>query len=152
MPKPNVLAAFAIRFCQRNSFPLCKGSKLQNSAFAEFWDCLPVFALECFSANETGVFFPNSAPLNSGLWLGAFGKVWLFRCQSRSFRPTLLPLETPVLPTAVCKSSRIRHSPNSGTVCRFPVLPTLCAKTPEFGFRRILGLFAGFRLGMFFRQ
>ena len=27
-------------------------------------------------------FFPNSAPLNSGLWLGAFGKVWLFRCQS----------------------------------------------------------------------
>ena len=62
--------------------------------------------------------------LNSGLWLGAFGKVWLFRCQSgirglwlgafgksgffrcqsRSSRLTLLPLETPVLPTAVCKS------------------------------------------------
>ena len=31
------------------------------------------------------------------------------------------------------KSSRIRHSPNSGTVRRFPVLPTPCAKTREFG-------------------
>ena len=26
--------------------------------------------------------------LNSGLWLGAFGKQGLFRCQSRSFRPS----------------------------------------------------------------
>ena len=42
-------------------------------------------------------------------------------------------LVTPVLSAAVCKSSRIRHSPNSGTVCRFPVLPTPCAKTREFG-------------------
>ena len=40
-------------------------------------------------------------------------------------------LETPVLPTALCKSSRIRHSPNSGTVRRFPVLPTPCAKTAK---------------------
>ena len=40
-------------------------------------------------------------------------------------------LVTPVLPTALCKSSRIRHSPNSGTVCRFPVLPTPCAKTAK---------------------
>ena len=40
-------------------------------------------------------------------------------------------LVTPVLPTALCKSSRIRHSPNSGTVRRFPVLPTPCAKTAK---------------------
>ena len=57
MPKPviptNVLAAFATRFCLRHCVFLCKGTKLQNSAFAEFWDCLPdflwrnlVFALE----------------------------------------------------------------------------------------------------------
>ena len=38
-----------------------------------FCDSLPVFALECFSANETGVL---------GLWLGAFGKSGLFMCQS----------------------------------------------------------------------
>ena len=41
-----------------------------------FCDSLPVLAL------ELGTPHPNSAPLNSGLWLGAFGKVWLFRCQS----------------------------------------------------------------------
>ena len=29
------------------------------------------------------------------------------------------------------KSTRIRHSPNSGTVRRFPVLPTPCAKTAK---------------------
>ena len=40
-------------------------------------------------------------------------------------------LETHVLTTAVCKSSRIRYSPNSGTVRRFPVLPTPCAKTAK---------------------
>ena len=40
-------------------------------------------------------------------------------------------LVTPVLSAAVCKSSRIRHSPNSGTVRRFPVLPTPCAKTAK---------------------
>ena len=35
--------------------------------------------------------------------------------------------------SAKAKSSRIRHSLNSGTVRRFPVLPTPCAKTREFG-------------------
>ena len=69
--------------------------------------------------------FPNSAPLNSGLWLGAFGKVWLFRCQSRSFRPTLLPPLQPwfVKETAFfsAKAQKLKNSakPNSGTVCRF---------------------------------
>ena len=33
--------------------------------------------------------------------------------------------------SAKAKSSRIRHSPNSGTVRRFPVLPTPCAKTAK---------------------
>ena len=35
-------------------------------------------------------------------------------------RGELLRLVTPVLPTALCKSSRIRLAPNSGMVCRFP--------------------------------
>ena len=46
-------------FAKKNSVSLCKGTKLQNSAKPNSWDCLPVFALECFSANETGVFFPE---------------------------------------------------------------------------------------------
>ena len=66
-----VLAAFATLVCQRNCVFLCKGTKLQNSAkpnsgtvrrfpvlptpCAKTPDSLPVFALECFSANETGV-------------------------------------------------------------------------------------------------
>ena len=33
--------------------------------------------------------------------------------------------------SAKAKSFRIRHSPNSGTVRRFPVLPTPCAKTAK---------------------
>ena len=41
-----VLAAFATRFCLRHCVFLCKGKKLQNSAFAEFSDCLPV---SCFT-------------------------------------------------------------------------------------------------------
>ena len=46
---------------------------------------------------------------------------------------------------------------NSWTVCRFPVLPTPCAKTAKsYAFcvirrSRILGLYAGSRFGMFFR-
>ena len=32
---------------------------------------------------------------------------------------------------ALCQNSRIRLSPNSGTVRRFPVLPTPCAKTAK---------------------
>ena len=31
--------------------------KTQEFCKAEFLDCLPVFALECFSAFETGIFF-----------------------------------------------------------------------------------------------
>ena len=54
------------------------------------------------------------------IWLGAFGKKRLFRCQSS---PVPLSL---FCATALCKSSRIRLS-------------------------RILGWFAGFRLGVFSR-
>ena len=61
------MAAFATRFCLRHCVFLCKGTKLQNSAQAEFWDCTPVLA------NETG---------GLGLWLGAFEKSRLYRCQS----------------------------------------------------------------------
>ncbi len=50
-----VLAAFATLVCQRNCVFLCKGTKLQNSAKPNSGDSLPVFVLECFSANETGV-------------------------------------------------------------------------------------------------
>ena len=77
VPKPviptNAFAAFATLVCQRNCVFLCKGTKLKNSAKPNSGDSLPVFALECFSANETGVL---------GLWLGAFGKSGLLMCQS----------------------------------------------------------------------
>ena len=50
-------------------------------------------------------------------------------------RPVLLRLVTPVLPKALCKSSRIRLTPNSGMVCRFPpwyafspVEPAICIR------------------------
>ena len=121
-------------------------AKTREFGFAEFSDCLPVFALVCVFAFDTG---------GLGLWLGAFGRSRLYRCQSvpgppmpcfvaQSFggqrlssRPSrrrvegscigfwkskanstfckvvLLHLVTPVLSAAVCKSSRIRHSPNS---------------------------------------
>ena len=58
-PKPviptNAFAAFATLVCQRNCVFLCKGTKAKEFGEAEFWDSMPVFALECFSANETGV-------------------------------------------------------------------------------------------------
>ena len=48
------------------------------------------------------------------IWLGAFGKAGFFRCQSA---PVPLSL---FCATALCKSSRIRLTPNSWMVCRFP--------------------------------
>ena len=38
-------------FAKDTAFLSAKAQKLQNSAFAEFWDCTPVFAF------ETGIFF-----------------------------------------------------------------------------------------------
>ena len=75
-----------------------------------------------FSAYGTGNLLPNSAKAGfggfglrllvrqgfldakaarcSGLWLGAFGKAGLFRCQSRSFRPAFwLPCVIPTEPS-----------------------------------------------------
>ena len=51
-------------------------AKTQEFCKAEFLDSMSVLAL------ELSTLFPNSAPLNSGLWLTAFGKSGLFRCQS----------------------------------------------------------------------
>ena len=58
-------AAFATLVCLRNCVFLCKGTKLKI--------VMPVFALECFSAFDTGGLW---------LWLGAFEKSRLYRCQS----------------------------------------------------------------------
>ena len=44
----------------------------------------------------------------------------------------VLRLETPVLGTAMSKSSRIRHSPNSGTVCRFTPWNVFLPLKPAF--------------------
>ena len=96
-----VLAAFATLVCQRNCVFLCKGTKLKivmpvlcrfsllrletpilSTALCKSsrirrkpnsGDSLPVFALECFYAFDTG---------GLGLWLGAFGRSRLYRCQS----------------------------------------------------------------------
>ena len=95
-------------------------AKTREFGEAEFSDCLPVSALVCVFAFDTG---------GLGLWLGAFGWSKLYRCQSvpgppmpcfvaQSFQPpvhraSLLGLETHVLPIALCKSTRIRLVPNS---------------------------------------
>ena len=46
------------------SAAVCK--KLKNSAKQNSWGSLPVFALECFSANETGIFFPEFSSAEFG--------------------------------------------------------------------------------------
>ena len=68
-----VLAAFATLVCQRNCGFSLQRHKTPEFGEAEFSDCLPVFALECFSAFDTGGLW---------LWLGAFGRSRLYRCQS----------------------------------------------------------------------
>ena len=103
------MAAFATRFCLRHCVFLCKGTKLQKAA---------LFAIVCrfmpwnvFPPMKPAFFFPNSAPLNSELWLGAFGKVWLFRCQSTF--ATRFCLRHCVF---LCKGTKLQNSasPNSG--------------------------------------
>ena len=91
-------------------------AKAKEFGEAEFWDSMPVF--------YGGILY----------WLlEKQGKLYFLQSSQTKGRGVLLRLVTPVLSAAVCKSSRIRHSPNSGTVRRFPVLPTPCAKTREFG-------------------
>ena len=113
--------------------------KTREFGEAEFSDCLPVSASVCVFAFDTG---------GLGLWLGAFGRSRLYRCQSVPGPPMPCFCGTELRFCRLCnfdlpnkqrfslqrhKSCRIRHSPNSGTVRRFPVLPTPCAKTREFG-------------------
>ena len=65
------------------------------------------------------------------------GKLYFLQSSQTKGRGVLLPPLQPgfakdtAFLSAKAKSSRIRHSPNSRTVCRFPVLPTPCAKTAK---------------------
>ena len=59
---------------------LCQNSRIRLSPNSGTVRRFPPWNV--FPPLKPAFFFPNSAPLNSGLWLGAFGKVWLFRCQS----------------------------------------------------------------------
>ena len=68
-------STFAIRFCQRHCVFLCKGTKAQEFCKAEFLDSLPVSALVCVFANETGIFFPE---FSSAEFVG-FGSRFLVR-------------------------------------------------------------------------
>ena len=78
----SVFAAFATGFCQKTAFLSAKAQKLKNSAKQNSWTVCRFSLWNVFPPLKPAFFSPNSAPLNSGLWLGAFGKVWLFRCQS----------------------------------------------------------------------
>ena len=106
-----VLAAFATLVCQRNCVFLCKGTKLKNSACAEFLGLLcrffvaQSFALAAFKKAGKFYFFKSSQTSRER----GFGIEILMSCAN-----------------ALCQNPRIRRS-------------------------RILGLFAGFRLGMRFR-
>ena len=53
-------------FAKETAFFFAKAQKLQNSAKPNSGDCLPVSALECFSAYGTGNLFPNSAQAEFG--------------------------------------------------------------------------------------
>ena len=69
-------AAFATLVCQKNSVFLCKGTKLKNSARQNSWTVCR------FSLWNSARCFRIQRKLNSGLWLGAFGKKRIFMCQS----------------------------------------------------------------------
>ena len=129
------LAAFATLVCQRNCVFLCKGTKQRNPACTGFRDRLPFLCTELRFRRLCNFDLPNKQRFSlqrhkstrirlvPNSWDSYAGFLW--------HRASLLRLETHILPIAVCKSSRIRHSPNSGTVRRFPVLPTPCAKTAK---------------------
>ena len=58
--KETVLAAFATLVCQRNCVFLCKGTKLKNSACAEFLDSLLWFVAQSFAFASGSSCFNNS--------------------------------------------------------------------------------------------
>ena len=125
-----------------------------------------LMAWNVFPPMEPAICIRIQRKLNSGLWLGAFGKVWLFRCQSTPGSP--VPCYSYLQPgfakkTAFfsakaqsCKKLRfLRYSAkqNSWIVCRFPllrletpVLATAMSKSSRIRRSRILGLYAGSRL------
>ena len=105
-----------------------------------------------FPPMKPAFFFPNSAPLNSGLWLTAFGKIGLFGCQSAPGPPYVITRNFAVS-HLLLKMRCIFFTEQSYTdqrFCRFcnPGLP----KTLRFSLQRhksckkrsFLRLFAGF--------
>ena len=127
-------------FWHRNTLNLCNClvPKPENSAFAEFRDCLPVSASVCVFAFDTG---------GLGLWLGAFEKSGLYRCQSvpgppmpcfvaRSF--VLAAFATLVCQrncVFLCKGTKLQKAALFAIVCRF-----LCGTELRFGSLCNLGL------------
>ena len=118
---------------------LCKSSRIRRSR---------ILGIVCrFSPWNV---FPPMKPAVWGFGLGLLGGQGFIGAKASPWTPyagflwhraSLLRLVTPVLSAAVCKSSRIRHSPNSGTVRRFPVLPTakswaFCGSLPVFALER----------------
>ena len=94
-------------------------AKTREFGEAEFSDCLPVSALVCVFAFDTG---------GLGLWLGAFGRSRLYRCQS---------VPGPPMPCFVAQSFVLASKKPS--LVQLP-----CAKAPEFGASRILGIVCRF--------
>ena len=85
--------------------------KLKNSAKQNSW-------IVCrFSLWNSARCFRIQRKLNSGLWLGAFGKKRIFMC--RSTFATLVCQKNSVF---LCKGTKLKNSAkqNSWIVCRFP--------------------------------
>ena len=75
--RPALLPPLQSVFAKDTSFLSAKAQKLQNSACAEFWDGLPVFAL------ELGILITEfSVSWIRWLWLEGLSKEGLFGCQS----------------------------------------------------------------------
>ena len=136
-----------------------------------FCDSLPVSASVCVFAFDTG---------GLGLWLVAFEKSGLYRCQSTPGPPmpcfVAQSFAFAVFATLICQINSVFPCKDTKAqefgLCRILgiVMPVFCGTELRFGIEipliyatalcqnprirrsRILGLFAGFRLGMFFRQ
>ena len=139
---------------------LCKSSRIRRSR---------ILGIVCrFSPWNV---FPPMKPAVWGFGLGLLGGQGFIGAKASPWTPyagflwhraSLLRLVTPVLSAAVCKSSRIRHSPNSGTRVQklqnsafaefwdcTPVscfTNAVCQNCKKLGFLR---QFAGFRFGAF---
>ena len=76
-------------FAKKTAFFSAKAQKRKNSAKQNSWIVCRFSPWNVFPPMKPAFFSPNSAPLNSGLWLVAFGKAGLFRCQSTPGPPML---------------------------------------------------------------